>query len=68
MDAYDRTERLILIGVVVGMTLLAGILAYCIYAGIDATREDREWRAKRADACRTVEDQAMRTLCLVKGP
>ena len=68
MNDYDRTERLILIGVVVGMVLLAAVLAYMVYAGIDATREDREWRAKRAAACETVEDQAMRTLCLVKGP
>ena len=68
MTNYDKEQSKILIGVIVGMVLLAAVTSLLIYSGIVATREDREWRARRATACTSIEDQALRTLCVVKGP
>lgn len=56
-------------GIVVGTiiaVLVATVLAFGLWAGLRITEADRHYRTARAAACRTIEDQSLRTLCLVK--
>lgn len=65
-ENYDRTNTKILIGAVVGIAALVAVVFIFCWLGVRATDADRSFRTARAEACRTVEDQALRTLCLVK--
>lgn len=55
-----------LVGAIVAMVLGTVIVLGMLWAGVRATEADREHRTARVEACRTVEDQALRTLCLAK--
>lgn len=68
MTTEARTETKMLIAGVVAMVLLAAVLLAVIVAGVRATDADRAHRTARAEACRTIEDQTLRTLCLVNRP
>lgn len=61
-----RDEALMAVAGCLAMVLVAVILSLCVMAGIRATDADRAYRSARAEACRTINDQALRTLCLVK--
>lgn len=67
---YDPgpTETKILIGVVVGILIVCALLAFGLLVGQRTTEADRSHRTARAEACRAIEDQALRTLCLVDRP
>ncbi len=67
MSDHGSTETKILIGVVVGMVLLAVVVIGFTNAGIRATDADRQHRSVRSEACRSVEDETLRTLCLVQS-
>lgn len=56
----------VLIGVVMGMILVTSFLWGCLLGANARDRQEHQRHITLIHACQTVEDDAMRALCLVK--
>lgn len=66
MSTTDTTNAKLFAAGVIAMVLVAAVLLAMIGAGLRVTEVDRAYRTARAEACRSIEDEALRTLCLVR--
>lgn len=53
--------------VAVVVAIIAGLAGLGIEAAVSNNHDNARIRLARAEACRTVEDQSLRTLCIVES-
>lgn len=60
----QTTETKMLIGVIAGFLMVVIIFAIIMGASARITEADRRSRSTRHEACVSIQDEAVRTLCL----
>lgn len=62
---FDRHNTVV--AAVATVLLTAIVFITVAWAGVRATEADREFRSRKAEACRTIEDDSIRALCITGG-
>lgn len=62
---YDRQNAAVV--AIAAVLIAVAIFITAAWAGVRATEADREFRSRKAEACRTIDDDSIRALCITGG-